>query len=50
MEELIREIEEYIEKQKEPIPVPVKRKQQAQAQAQETVEQAYTRRLQELGW
>jgi len=50
MQELIREIEGYLEKQKETIPVPVRRKLQAQAQAQETAEQAYTRRLQELGW
>lgn len=50
MEEMIKEIEEYLEKQKEAVPVPVRRKLQAQAQSQETVEQAYTKRLLELGW
>lgn len=50
MKELIREIEEYLAKQRERAIVPVKRIEQLQAKAQETVEEAHQRRLRELGW
>jgi len=51
MKELIKEVEEYLVKQRERVIVPVKRiEQQLQAEAQETVEEAYERRLRELGW
>lgn len=51
MKELIREVEEYLVKQRERVIVPVKRiEKQLQTGARETVEEAYERRLRELGW
>ena len=51
MTELHKEIEQYLTKQRERVAILIKRQeQQLKAEAQETLEEAYARRLQELGW
>ena len=51
MTELHKEVEQYLAKQRERVAILTKRQeQQLKAKAQKTVEEAYARRLQELGW
>ena len=51
MAELHKDIEGYLAKQRERVRAPVKRQDQhIESEAQEGVEEAYARRLRELGW
>ena len=51
MTELHKEVEQYLAKQRERVAIVLKRQEQRlEAEARETLEEAYKRRLRELGW